>query len=40
MFIGFARVSACEQRLNLKGEEVKRAGCKKIFTDKTCGPRA
>ena len=40
MLIGYARVSAQDQNLDLQTEALAKAGCKRIFTDKLSGSRA
>ncbi len=37
---GYARVSTAEQRMDLQKDELKRAGCEKIFADTASGARA
>ena len=39
MKIGYARVSKDDQNLDLQVQELKKAGCKKIFEDKMSGAR-
>lgn len=39
MFIGYARVSTSDQKLDLQRDELKRAGCRKVFTDVVSGAR-
>lgn len=39
MFIGYARVSTSDQKLDLQRDELKRAGCRKVFTDVASGAR-
>jgi DNA invertase Pin-like site-specific DNA recombinase len=40
MLIGYARVSAHDQSLDLQHKALTKAGCRKIFEDKTSGARA
>ena len=39
MKVGYARVSKLDQNLELQLQELKKSGCKKIFTDKISGAR-
>lgn len=40
MFIGYARVSATDQNLDLQRDALGKAGCDKIFEDKVSGTRS
>jgi DNA invertase Pin-like site-specific DNA recombinase len=35
--IGYARVSTSDQKLDMQRDELKRAGCRRIFTDVISG---
>jgi DNA invertase Pin-like site-specific DNA recombinase len=40
MLIGYARVSTDDQNLTLQVDELERAGCERVFTDKTSGAKS
>ncbi len=40
MLIGYVRVSTVEQNVNPQIDELKKAGCKKIFRDKVSGAKS
>ncbi len=40
LLIGYARVSTEDQNLDLQMNALRRAGCKKVFADKTSGANA
>lgn len=39
MLIGYARVSTCEQNLDLQKDALKKAGCRKLFVDQVGGAK-
>jgi DNA invertase Pin-like site-specific DNA recombinase len=40
LLIGYARVSTADQNLDLQRDDLKKAGCKRVFTDQMSGTRA